>query len=654
MNAFLDGLVIALLTPLDWVFGQRWVAPFVFAPLMIGWAVILSLRARREIKPFISAADARSRALRDALGTETAPDAERRSFSDRYVEVATAFNRQEAGSENLVSAWREFTESIVDETETPIRNTSRPRIYFSGAVPSQEKIIFWSNTLLGLGLLLTFLGLISALDVSLKTITAGSDTVGSGGSDPASMQQSLTQLLEVASAKFFTSVAGVGASLILRSAAHDVRQKANEAIDGICKLLERGLLYVPPQRLAVEQLGELKEQSAQLKTFNTDFALQVSEKIGAQFQTALAPLKSSMDNLGKTIGQGAGEAVSQAAGGELRALGHTLTVLGEKLEALGSQVGASGDQAAEQIRAAGADFATAATDIRAAFDRLAGNVDGMGKSFREQNEAAAKAQQDALADILAKISDAQKQSSDSVREAVKAIAAAGTRTGAALEKEVTKALADGVKGSREALGKALEESGETLRGVSAGLAKAIGEAAAQVERAQLGFEKSGDSAARTAEVMTGVTSSASSVASALSGAADGFAKAAAPVAEAARSVGEAATRVSRSIEAGREMDAQALDALKTLAEEMRATQEAAEGAWQDYRARFEGVDRALAGAVEKMGETVGGSLDQFRSFAQDFDMQLAGAVTKLSSTLDAIQEYAESLDQFVDSSRQQG
>ena len=101
------------------------------------------------------------------------------------------------------------------------------------------------------------------------------------------------------------------------------------------------------------------------------------------------------------------------------------------------------------------------------------------------------------------------------------------------------------------------------------------------------------------------------------------------------------------------MDAQALSALKSLAEEMRATQQAAEVAWQDYRARFEGVDRSLAGAVEKMGETVGGSLDQFRSFAQDFDMQLAGAVTKLSSSLDAIEEYAESLDQFVDRSRQQ-
>ncbi len=653
MNTLLDGLVAFLMFLIDSLFGQRWVAPLFFMPLMIGWSVFLWVKERRKIRLFLSAADARIRVLRDCLGTETAPDAERHSFAERYLDVATAFNRQEPGSENLVSAWREFTESILDETEVPIRNSSRPRQYLLSAVPSQEKLIFWSNTLLGAGLLLTFLGLIAALDVSLKTITAGSSSELAGGSDSASMQESLTLLLEVASAKFFTSVAGVGASLILRWAAHEVRQKSTEAIDGICKLLERGLLYVPPQRLAAEQLGELKEQTAQLKTFNTDFALQVSEKIGAQFQTALAPLKASMDNLGQTIGQGAGEAVSQAAGGELRALGHTLTVLGEKLEALGSQVGASGDQAAEQIRAAGADFALAATDIRSAFDRLVGNVDGMGKSFREQNEAAAKAQQDALADILAKISEAQKQSADSVRETVKAIAAAGTKTGAALEKEVTKALADGVKGSREALGKALEESGETLRGVSAGLAKAISEAAAQVERAQMGFEKSGDSAARTADVMMGVASNANSVASAMSGAADGFARAATPVAEAARSVSEAASRVSRSIEAGRDMDAQALSALKALAEEMRATQEAAEGAWQDYRARFEGVDRALAGAVEKMGETVGGSLDQFRSFALDFDMQLAGAVTKLSSTLDAIEDYAESLDQFVDRSRQQ-
>ncbi len=653
MNVFLDELVNHLMWLIGLVFGQLWVAPFLLGLPMILWAIRLCLIARDELKAFLEATRSRTVVLRQALGDDTSPEAERRSFAAFYFEIAAAFSQPSHGNENLLSAWREFTQSIVNETETPIRNTARPRVYFGSAIPSQERLIFWSNTLLGLGLLFTFLGLIAALDASLKSIAVSSSQSLAGGSDAGAMQKAITSLLTVASAKFFTSVAGVFASLILRGAAHRVRQKSNEAIDGVCKLLERGLLYVPPQRLAAEQLEELREQSEQLKTFNTDFALQVSERIGVQFQTALAPLKTSFDNLGRTIGQGAGEAVSQAAGGELRALGQTLAVLGEKLEGLGSKVGASGDQAAEQIRAAGADFAAAATDIRAAFDRLAGNVDGMGKSFREQSEAAAKAQQDALEDILTGISEAQKQSAESVREAIKAISAVGAKTGATLEKEVTKALADGVRESREALGRALEESGETLRGASAELAESISQAAVQVERAQSGFERTGESAARTADVMTGVVSQAGSVASALSGAADGFAKAAAPVAEAARSVGEAASRVSRSIEAGREMDAQALSGLKQLADEIRGTQEAAEDAWQDYRARFEGVDRALAGAVEKMGETFGGSLDQFRVFAHEFDMQLAGAVTKLSSTLDAIEEYAESLDEFVDLTRKQ-
>jgi len=137
----------------------------------------------------------------------------------------------------------------------------------------------------------------------------------------------------------------------------------------------------------------------------------------------------------------------------------------------------------------------------------------------------------------------------------------------------------------------------------------------------------------------------------MSDAAQGFASAAGPVADAARSVGQAAGRVADTVEADRAAAMAALTEMRSLADSIRSTQQSAETAWSDYRARFEGVDQALSKATEKLAETLGDSLTQFRKFAQETDREMAAAVSRLSNTLTQIEEYAESLDDFVEETR---
>ena len=201
MNPILNGL----LWPLEFIFGVPWIAPLVIAPAMLLWTGYLCLVAERRTQPYLKAAQARVTALQSAVGDDADPIAERQSFSANYADAATALNAPAPGANAIVLAWREFHESIVDETESPIRNTARPAAFFNRAAPRQALLLFWSNILVGLGLILTFLGLIVALH------TASS---GMGSDDPAAMQQSLRSLLVVAGAKFFTSVAGVGTSAI--------------------------------------------------------------------------------------------------------------------------------------------------------------------------------------------------------------------------------------------------------------------------------------------------------------------------------------------------------------------------------------------------------------------------------------------------------
>lgn len=648
MSQILGQVLDVLLGGLDFVYGERWVAPFVVLPLMFAAALIVRQRTSAGVIPYLNAARERVEVLQSALGNDKNPDAERRAFAENYIRVSSAMGTEQDGAHSLVQAWREFQESMVDETASPVRNTSRPSAFFNRAAPKLTVLTFASNIFVGVGLILTFLGLIVALN------TAAQDM----GQDIDKAKDSLENLLTVAGAKFFTSVAGLGASIWLRFAEYNLSKKIRYETDLICELLERGLLYVSPQRLAVEQLDVLREQRDQLKFFNTDVALQLSERIGAQFTQAIAPVAASLTELNENmtsvtqgIGAGAQKAIEKVSGDQLRGLSDTLGELRNKLDTIGQTVGNSGADAAQQIRLAGQDFAQAATDIRDAFNQLAGQVDGMGTKLTQSSDAAQAKQTKALADILAALEEAQAKSNTMLTTMLENLQSAGGEAARNLRDEVERVLNNGVKASGETFRNAIEASSGELRTTTKALSDAVGEAAKQVERAAVGFGDTSDRAAQTAAAMRDVTDNAKTVAVSMSDAAQGFATAAGPVAEAARGVNQAATRIADTIDNDRAAAAEALSEMKALAASIRETQGAAEGAWNDYRARFEGVDRALSEATGKLAETLGDSLTEFRTFAQDTDREMASAVSRLGNIMTQIEEYAESLDDFVNSLR---
>lgn len=644
----MDLVLNFILEKLELVYGKPWIALCALI-LMFVIAGVIVIRKRQAVAPYLKAAKARVAALRAALGDSTEAVAEREAFSRNYLDVAAALNSGEKGSDALVQAWREFHESIIDESASPIRNTNRPNVYFHRAAPRLNDLAFASNVFVATGLILTFVGLVVALHTAAANLN-----------DPAKAKEALTLLLTVASAKFLTSIGGIGASLWLRFAEQGLARKIHRETEEICSLLERGLLYVPPQRLAVEQLEEMKEQTAQLKFFNQDVAFQLADRINAGVTQAFAPMASSLTALNENmtavtqgIGSEAAKAIKDVSGQQLQGLSDTLAGLTQKLDALTASVGQSGDHAAQQIRAAGADFAQAAADIREAFDRLVANVDGMGAKLAEQGENVARNQEQTLARVLEGLESAQARSAESIAEAVRALQEASAQAAGSIQQEVGKALADGVAESQRTFGMALDAAGTPIKEAAAELTRAVGDAATNVQRASESFSRSSDSAARTAEAMEGVTGQAKFAANAISDSIKGFATAAAPVAQAAQAVNDAASGIARAIEANRSSNESVVKGLTELMAGIRETQEAAETAWRDYRARFEGVDKALAQTAEKLGQTLGDSFDEFRRFAQSFDSEMSAAVQRFSAGLTAIEEYAGSLDEFVDDNKKQ-
>ncbi|MGD9966392.1 MAG: anti-phage ZorAB system protein ZorA [Hyphomonadaceae bacterium] len=643
MNALLD----LLLSLLELLFGVRWVAPLVLAPLMALWSLIIWRQVSGSVKPFVSAADYRIGALTQALGDSREPMDERNAFSANYSAVAEALNQEKAGAEPLVSAWREFHETVIDETESPIRNTQRPSLYFARAAPKLTRLTFWSNVMVAGGLLLTFLGLIVALNVASKGML--------NGATQADMQASLRELLTVAGAKFFTSVAGVGCSLMLRFAEHNLHKKITGRTETLCALLERGLLYAPPQRLAAEQLEVLREQRDQLKSFNTDFALQLSERMGAQFQQALLPVSSSLSQLNDNmvqmssgLGQGAAKAVEEASGGELRALGQTLAALSERLAGLNSAVENSSDGASSKIRAAGEDFAQAAADIKTSFNRLLGDMDAAGERISRRGDEAARSQDEAFARSVAQLEEAQTRLAAAVEDAARNLNGAGSAAAQAMQNSLSETLKAGVAASSQTFGAAIEEAGAGLRQASGEIVQAITTASVQLNRSADRFVRSGESAERAGAAMSAVANHAQSTAAAMGAASQNLQTVATPIAQAARAASESAQRIQQSIEQRSATEAQTLQSLTAMADSIRQTHAAAEQAWTDYRTRFAEVDEALGKAMVLLGDSLGDSLSQFRGFASTVDEKLGAAVSKLSTSLSIIEEYAGNLDEYVD------
>lgn len=647
----MDRLLDIVLAGLGQVYFYRWFVPFVLMPIMLAIAGTIHIVAARRTRPFIAAARARAETLREALGDDPEPAAERAAFAREYLTIAAKMGEAAPRAQSLIQAWREFQESIIDESASMVRNTSRPSAFFLRIVPRQTTLTFASNVFVGVGLILTFLGLIVALNTAAH---------GMAGGGVADAQVALTGLLLVAGAKFFSSVAGLIASIWLRMAEHGLTRRATAPVEQICDLLERGLLYVPPQRLAVEQLEVLKEQRDQLKFFNTDVALQLTDRIGEQFRAAIEPmtrslgdLNSNMTSVTQGIGAGAREAIEKVSGEQLRGLSDTLMSLRERLDDIGSKVGSSGSEAAEQIKAAGSEFSSAARVIRQAFDALTANVDGLGERLTKQGADAAIAQDEAVGRMRQNFEDAQARSAALMEQAVVALQAAGKAAAEEMQRELGNTLATGVARNEETFRKAIEESGSALRETSTELAQAIAGAASGIERAGTAFATSAANANRSADAMGEMVAHADRVSSSLRAASEGLSGATAPVVDAARSLGEAAGKIAGAVEQSGAAEQEAVREMRELAEGIRQTHAAAEAAWRDYRARFEGVDRAMAQTTEKLASTLGDSFAEFRRFAQDTDRELASAVAKLAGTVTQIEEYAEALDEYVEESRGQ-
>jgi hypothetical protein len=103
------------------------------------------------------------------------------------------------------------------------------------------------GTLVGVGLVLTFLGLIAALREAGVSITAS-------GTDPEMVKQALSDLLTIASAKFIMSLAGLTGSIVFGVFLKFWEVRLQIVATGLSDEVRKRLDVVTPEQRALQQL----------------------------------------------------------------------------------------------------------------------------------------------------------------------------------------------------------------------------------------------------------------------------------------------------------------------------------------------------------------------------------------------------------------
>jgi hypothetical protein len=153
----------------------------------------------------------------------------------------------------LYPVWIQYSNTLLRHADTKhdLRSTAPPADFFNcGTLGEVTRDFRFFQALpgyfIGLGLILTFLGLVAGLYFASKGIAAAAAT---------DARQALIQLLNASTFKFLTSIAGIATSLVLSLTAVYAMQGLQHRIQEIATALEEVFPVITTETLIYERLG---------------------------------------------------------------------------------------------------------------------------------------------------------------------------------------------------------------------------------------------------------------------------------------------------------------------------------------------------------------------------------------------------------------
>jgi ABC-type transporter Mla subunit MlaD len=552
--------------------------------------------------------------------------------------------------------WRAFEETLVRQ-DGVVRNTVRPQ-NFMNLAHARERLFGLKmlasipGFFVGLGLLLTFIGLVLALYRA-----AGS--TGAGGSADA-MTKSLSDLLHAATFKFSTSIAGLGASLVLSLLFRVYQIWIEGAFERFGRALEARMRFQPPQRVAADSLEVLAAQRDQLKEINSEaFFSRMGDAVAPRLQTAFAeaigPISSGLDRtvaeLKQTSQTGMADMMKnfvdrldQGAGRELNQVVSTLAGLKDGLDGIRTSLAGSGQEVSDKLAAAAENLSRVVADAGAALGHsasgVAGTVEAAMASLAGRLETQSAAFGAEMATLQRAVATQMEESSRLARQAGEEAVSAGRRgveEAAAATQEATNAALDAM---RTAVGEVTQNlSGEIgrLSSALAAVESAFRSQTQQIDTVSVRSRETADAFGRVAGEVRAASQPLLAQSERVAQSADRMA------ASVAGSVG--------SLSATQQAASSIAERLDAHLEEISRTWTGIGRIWATYEERFQGVDRTLGQAADRFRDEVVRHQEAMRTFVQDVDRHTESILSRLSGTVadldQSVAELAEALAPFV-------
>lgn len=472
------------------VFGN-WLTIGALSCVLIGWAAWAGARFARGTNRL-------AEALGGALKALDATPADARAFAAEYERIAAEFESWRV----IGPAWRDWRATLVTPTTTavPVRSTLRPSDYLSldllrncGIQPRLHAAM--PNLLVGVGLLLTFLGL------SLALSAAGSIV----GGDKVTRDTGLEGLLNTASAKFVFSLVGLMCSIGYTVGRGWCLHHADRALDAFLVALEERIPLATAAALQAEANGILRQSLDQQELFSNQLAVSIGAKLDEALDTRLGehigPLREAIERLSGSLGTKSEdtmhtmleEFLKQLRGGTDGAMQQVVTTLAD-VSASMAEVRMGLSEAAGRMATAADQMAMQmGTQTDAAMGRIAKQMEGLVDQLRVLAKQSSDAGTDAMLQAAAQIAtagDGFTRSAQNVASSLeKAVADMTGRMGGEAEK-ATRQMAEELGRAIEAL-RVLSESSKTAGD------DAVKQLAERLGHAATAFEQSSSEVART-------------------------------------------------------------------------------------------------------------------------------------------------------------
>lgn len=309
-------------------------------------------------------------------------------------------------------AWEEFAETLVmpdvEDEEPEVGNTVRPNFFFNSHDLGFDHGTwrYVPGIFVSVSLLLTFLGIIAAIN-GLKTF------------DDAAMKV----FLDAAKSKFIMSLSGLFASILFTVLYRRQSASLEECITKLCDAIEFRVQFNTPEKIAADQLREIREQTSLLKVFGNDLGAQIGEAVSVTLTRDLAPV---LDKVGNSAGAEVGgmvtelsEALNAKLNESLDEMSRTLSTINRTLVDVADKLTTSGSAIGEEMSKGIENLNTVIETARRQFevDQEAAQV------AREQNLVAS---QRAISDLLEAIESNTRDNTAQMNEAAENIAKAAS------------------------------------------------------------------------------------------------------------------------------------------------------------------------------------------------------------------------------------